>query len=138
MFSKQYINKEQNIYLIKYYSKQEGIKMVSKREENRINKTKEEWKEKLKEMGDSFKMLEKTYGKLPWHKHFWKKAKMHGLLRKNEEIFDMANKEWKEHKFDFFGQKDYEFQENYRKYKKILDKKIWKLKKMCIKPDYAK
>lgn len=103
--------------------------MITTRESIRIRKIRQDWKERFNEMRLSFRIMEEAYRQLPWNWIFWKKAKMHGLVNKNEKIFNMADDVWEKHGFSFFEEKDKEFKSNHELYMKLFIKKRDKIMK---------
>jgi len=98
--------------------------MITAKEKSRINEVRKDWTKKFNEMRIGFGILEKAYHNLPWHyRIFWGKAKMHGLVKKNEAIFAMADKEWEIHEFNFFEERNKEFQRNHEIFIKIYERK---------------
>ena len=72
----------------------------------------------------SFAIIEAAFHKLPWHQRmFWGKAKMHGLVKDNEAIFQLSDKYWEKHELNFFEEKNKEFQKNYEQFKKMYEKR---------------
>lgn len=102
--------------------------MITPIEKKRVEEKKADWNKKNKEMKNLFYMVEDSYPRLSsLSRMFSGKTRMHGLLKKNEGIFSFADSEWDKNGFDFFKQKEIEFNKNYEDFMKIFhryEKKI--------------
>jgi hypothetical protein len=97
--------------------------MVTDEEEHRIKKYIRNWADKKNEMKNLFYMVEDSFPKLSsLNRMFSGKTKMHGLLKKNTTILDTTEKEWHEKKFNFFDERNDEFNRNYDDFMRLFHK----------------
>ena len=101
--------------------------MITEREKERVEKSLKDWNEKFNEMNWTFEMLKTFYEKSKWR--FWRKARMHGLLKDNKNLLERAREMWKKHDIDITMEKEHEFLSNHKQYMKYFEGKRKKIRR---------